>query len=70
MAKSTFDGKRILAVDDEPDVLATLKEEILASAPECKFEMATTYQGAEKKVRPKPMMWSSSTSWVFAASSY
>jgi len=51
MAKSTLDGKRVLAVDDEPDVLATLKEEILAAAPQCKFEMATTYQGAEKKVR-------------------
>jgi len=50
MAKSTLDGKRVLAVDDEPDVLAVLKEEILEAAPKCKFEMATTYQGATKKI--------------------
>ncbi len=50
MAKSTLDGKRVLAVDDEPDVLATLKEEILEAAPKCKFETATTYQEAAKKI--------------------
>ncbi len=50
MAKSVLDAKKILVVDDEPDVLATLKEEILEAAPKCKFEMATTYQGAAKKI--------------------
>jgi len=50
MAKSTLDGKRVLVVDDEPDVLATLKEEILEAAPKCKFEMAATYQEAAKKI--------------------
>ena len=50
MAKSTLDGKRVLAVDDEPDVLATLKEEILEAAPKCKFETVTTYQEAAKKI--------------------
>jgi len=50
MAKSTLEGKRVLVVDDEPDVLAVLKEEILEAAPECKFEMATTYHGAAKKI--------------------
>jgi len=50
MAESILDGKRILAVDDEPDVLATLEEEILAAAPKCKFEKATTYQEAAKKL--------------------
>jgi len=50
MAKSTLDGKRVLVVDDEPDVLAILKEEILEVAPKCKFEMATTYQEAAKKI--------------------
>jgi len=50
MAKSTLDGKRVLAVDDEPDVLATLKEEILEAAPKCKFETATTSQEATKKI--------------------
>ena len=51
MAKSTLDGKRVLVVDDEPDVLAILKEEILEAAPKCKFEMAATYQGAAEKIK-------------------
>ena len=50
MAKSTLDGKRVLAVDDEPDVLETLKEEFLEAAPKCKFETATTSQEAKKKI--------------------
>ena len=50
MAESILNGKRILAVDDEPDVLAVLEEEILAAAPKCKFEKATTYQEAIKKL--------------------
>jgi CheY-like chemotaxis protein len=50
MTESILDGKRILAVDDEPDVLATLEDEILAAAPKCKFEKATTYQEATKKL--------------------
>jgi CheY-like chemotaxis protein len=50
MTESILDGKRILAVDDEPDVLATLEEEILAAAPKCKFEKATTYHEAAKKL--------------------
>ncbi len=50
MAKSILDGKMVLAVDDEPDVLAVLKEEILEGAPKCKFETATTYHEAAKKI--------------------
>jgi DNA-binding NtrC family response regulator len=50
MAKSTLDGKRVLAVDDEPDILTTLKEEILEAAPECKFETANTYEEGAKKL--------------------
>jgi CheY-like chemotaxis protein len=41
----------ILAVDDEPDVLSVLEEEILRAAPTCKFEKATTYEEAVKKLR-------------------
>jgi hypothetical protein len=41
MAESILNGKSILAVDDEPDVLVILEEEILAAAPKCKFEKAT-----------------------------
>jgi hypothetical protein len=50
MAESILNGKRILAVDDEPDVLAVLEEEILAAAPKCKFEKAASYQEAIKKL--------------------
>ncbi len=48
MAASILDGKRVLAVDDEPDVLSTLEDEIQASAPKCKFDKATTYAEAAK----------------------
>ncbi len=50
MANSILDGKRVLAVDDEPDILNILEEEILAAAPKCKFEMATTYNEAMKRI--------------------
>ena len=50
MAKSILDGKRILAVDDEPDILDVLEEEILDAAPKCKFEKARTYYEATRKL--------------------
>ena len=50
MAESILNGKAILAVDDEPDILAVLEEEILAYAPNCKIEKALTYQEATKKL--------------------
>jgi CheY-like chemotaxis protein len=46
MNESILNGKMILAVDDEPDVLTVLEEEILAAAPKCRFDKATTYQEA------------------------
>jgi CheY-like chemotaxis protein len=46
MAESILNGKRILAVDDEPDVLAVLEDEILGSCPECKIDKATSYETA------------------------
>jgi CheY-like chemotaxis protein len=48
MAASILDGKRVLAVDDEPDVLSTLEDEIQAAAPKCKFDKATTYAEAAR----------------------
>ena len=51
MVDSVLNGKRILAVDDEPDVLAVLGDEILGAAPKCKFEKATTYEDAVKKLK-------------------
>jgi len=48
MAESVLSGKKILAVDDEPDVLSVLDEEIMAACPNCKFDKATTYEAASK----------------------
>ena len=39
-------GKKILAVDDEPDVLEVLEEEIMDASPDCTFETATTFEAA------------------------
>ena len=50
MSPSILNGKTILAVDDEADVLSTLEEEILGAAPKCKFEKATTYEEAANKL--------------------
>ena len=44
MTTSVLNGKRILAVDDEPDVLAVLEQEIKDSCPSCQVEKATTYE--------------------------
>jgi CheY-like chemotaxis protein len=51
MSESILNGKRILAVDDEPDVLAVLEEEILTSCPNCKVDKATTYEEAANKLK-------------------
>lgn len=51
MAESILNGKRILAVDDEPDVLTVLEEEILVSCPKCKIEKATAYEEAVNKLQ-------------------
>jgi DNA-binding NtrC family response regulator len=48
MSNSVLDGKKILAVDDEPDVLSVLEEEIMDACPTCKFEKATNYEDATK----------------------
>jgi CheY-like chemotaxis protein len=50
MVESILNNKNILAVDDEPDVLRVLDEEITWVAPKCKFEKATTYAEATKKL--------------------
>jgi CheY-like chemotaxis protein len=54
LGPSILDGKAILAVDDEADVLSTLKEEIVGAAPKCKFEKATTYEEAAQKLEAQP----------------
>jgi len=50
MKESVLKGKRILAVDDEPDVLAALEEEILEACPDCRFDKATQYEQAVQKI--------------------
>jgi CheY-like chemotaxis protein len=51
MKESILNGKSILAVDDEPDVLMVLEDEILEAAPNCRYEKATTYEGAVEKLK-------------------
>jgi len=51
MERSILDEKRILAVDDEPDVLTVLEEEIMAAAPKCKYDKAATYEAAADKLK-------------------
>ena len=51
MKESVLDGKRILAVDDEPDVLSVLDEEITAACQHCKVDKATTYEAAVEKLK-------------------
>ncbi len=50
MAESILNGKSILVVDDEPDILKLLEEDITDAAPKCKVEKATTYEEATKKL--------------------
>ena len=54
MAESILKGKKILAVDDEPDVLMVLEEEIREACPDCRFEKATTYEDAVNKLNSTP----------------
>jgi CheY-like chemotaxis protein len=51
MAESILNGKRILAVDDEPDVLTVLEEEIMDACPQCTLDKATTYEEAANKLK-------------------
>src|SRR5512136_1484123 len=44
MNESILNGKTILAVDDEPDVLVVLEEEIIEAAPKSRIDKATSYE--------------------------
>ena len=54
MKESILNGKRILAVDDEPDVLTILEEEIISACPNCKVDKATSYDTAAKMIKTNP----------------
>ena len=50
MPESILKGKTILAVDDEPDVLMVLEEEIKEACPNCIFDKTTTYKEANQRI--------------------
>ena len=50
MKDSILKGKVILSVDDEPDVLDVLEEEILSACPDCKVDKASTFEQASQKM--------------------
>lgn len=54
MKESILNGKRILAVDDETDVLTILEEEIMSACPNCKVDKATSYDAAAKMIKMNP----------------
>jgi len=54
MVESILDGKKILVVDDEPDVLEILEEEILSACPSCQLDTATSYQAAVGMLQSNP----------------
>jgi CheY-like chemotaxis protein len=53
MNKSVLDGKHILTVDDEPDVLTVLREEIMNACSQCTIDEATTYDEALEFLQSK-----------------
>ena len=53
MTESVLDGKSILAVDDEQDILLLLEEFILDSCPNCGIDKATSYEEAVRLLQFK-----------------
>ena len=51
MSKSILDGRHILVVDDEPDILAVLEEEIKFDCSQCTIDKATTYEQAHDLIK-------------------
>ena len=50
MEESILNGKRILAVDDEPDVLEVIEEELRVECSNCTFDKASTFEEASRKL--------------------
>ena len=48
--ESILKNKMILAVDDDPEVLMVLEEEILEACPDCQFHRVTTYKEAIERM--------------------
>ena len=50
MKESILNGKVILAVDDEPDVLEVLEGEIQEACPKCRLDKASTFEEASQRL--------------------
>ena len=53
MKVSILNDMRVLAVDDELDILETLEEIIYLEAPKCKIDKAASYEDATQKLTSK-----------------
>jgi DNA-binding response OmpR family regulator len=53
MIESILNHKQLLIVDDEPDVLAILEEEIIQSSPDSKIDKASNYENAAEFLKSK-----------------
>jgi CheY-like chemotaxis protein len=53
MSSSVLDHKKLLAVDDEPDILYVLKEELEEHCSDCSVDTATSYDEALKYLNSK-----------------
>jgi len=49
--ESVLRGKRLLIVDDEPDVLVVLNDEILSACPDCQVDSAKDYEKGSEFLR-------------------
>jgi DNA-binding response OmpR family regulator len=53
MIESILNHKKLLIVDDEPDVLAILEEEIIQSSPDSEIDKASNYENAAELLKSK-----------------
>jgi len=53
MTESILNGKKILLVDDEIDVMMLVEEEILYSCPHCHIDKAGTYEEGAKLLKSR-----------------
>ena len=53
MKESILNHKKLLIVDDEPDILTTLEAEVLDSCPDSKIDKATNYENAAELLKSK-----------------
>jgi DNA-binding response OmpR family regulator len=53
MVESILNHKKLLIVDDEPDILAIVEEEIVQSCPEVVIDKATNYEDASALLNSK-----------------